>query len=410
MHVLVVSQYFWPENFRINDIVAGLHARGHTVTVLTGHPNYPSGTFTHGYQGRAVAQEQYQNIRVLRVPMLARGQGSGLRLGLNYLSFALMGSLLGPQLSREDYDVIFVYEPSPMTVGFPAMAIKARTGCPIAFYVQDLWPESLVATGFVRQPLLLRGIEQMVRAIYRACDLLLVTSRAFIPRVARLGVNENRIRYLPQYAEAFYQPLVHDPQWAAAQGVPPGFCVMFAGNMGTAQDLFTVLRAAELTQHDGIQWVFLGDGSVRAQLETRRDDLQLSNVHFLGSHPASSMPQFFAQSSALLVSLTDDELFSLTVPAKLQSYLACGVPILASLAGEGAQIVKEAAAGLVVPPGQPEALADAARQLASMDPQARARLGRSGRDYFERNFEREQSLSDLETILQELSAQRGKTA
>lgn len=406
MHILVVTQYFWPENFRINDIVSGLHERGHQVTVVTGHPNYPSGNFTHGYSGRTVVQEQFEGIRIVRVPLLPRGQNSGLRLALNYLSFAVSGSLLAPRFAREHYDAIFVYEPSPMTVGFPAIALKRRTSRPIAFYVQDLWPESLVATGFVTHPLLLKLVEEMVRTIYRACDLILVTSRAFLPKVQRLGVHAKRTHYFPQYAEAFYQPQAAEPTWAAAQGIPAGFTVMFAGNMGSAQDLFTVLRAAELTQADDINWVFIGDGSARAELEAQAADRGITNVHFLGSHPSDQMPRYFAQANALLVSLTADELFTLTVPAKLQSYLACGRPILASLDGEGAEIIREAKAGTVVPPQSPEKLAIGARGLKALSDEGREEMGRRGRHYFEQHFEREARLSELEELLAAL----GRTA
>ncbi|MDV6375395.1 glycosyltransferase family 4 protein [Deinococcus arenicola] len=400
MHVLVVTQYFWPENFRINDMVAGLHERGHQVTVLTGHPNYPGGSFTHGYRGKRVIQEQYEGIRVIRVPMLVRGQGSGLKLALNYLSFAVSGSLLGPGLVGSNFDAIFVYEPSPMTVGFPAMAIKLRTGRPILFYIQDLWPESLVATGFVTHPVLLRAVELMVRGIYRACDQILVTSRAFIPKVQRLGVPLERIHYYPQYAESFYRPQAPDLDWARARGLPDGFKIMFAGNMGTAQDLFTVLDAAEQTREQGIQWVFLGNGSVREEMEQRAASRDLSNVHFLGSHPAGEMPAYFAQADALLVSLTADDLFALTVPAKLQSYLACGRPILAALEGEGAQIVHEAGAGIAVKPGKSEVLANAAIQLQQLNHTTREELGQRGRRYFETHFERESMLTELENMLE----------
>lgn len=399
MHLLVVTQYFWPENFRINDIVSGLHQRGHQVTVLTGHPNYPSGTFTKGYDGRSVREEQYEGIRVLRVPMLARGQKSGMRLALNYLSFALSGSVLAPRLVKDHVDVVLVYGLSPMTVGFPAMVMKAVTRRPILFYLLDLWPESLAATGFVSSPLLLGAVAQMVRLIYRSCDLVLVTSRAFIPRVQRLGVTAGQIRYFPQYAEAEYQPQAPEPLWAQAQGLPQGFRVMFAGNMGMAQDLFTVLDAAERTLNSGIHWIFLGDGSARADLEMQVRERNLTNVHFLGSRPSREMPRFFAQADALLVSLTADELFALTVPAKVQSYLACGKPILASLDGEGAAIIREAGAGLVVPPQNAAALAFAALQMKEMDVDSRTILGERGRKYCEQHFERETQLSELETVL-----------
>ena len=399
MRLLVVTQYFWPENFRINDIVSGLHQRGHQITVLTGHPNYPSGTFAEGYDGRSVREERYEGIRVLRVPMRPRGQKSGVRLALNYLSFAASGSFFGPRLARDRYDAILVYGLSPMTVGFPAMVMKAKTRRPLVFYLLDLWPESLSATGFVTNPVLLGMVAQMVRLIYRACDGVLVTSRAFIPRVQKSGVSAERIYYFPQYAEAEYQPQAADLSWAQGQGLPEGFKVMFAGNMGTAQDLFTVLDAAERTLAQGIQWVFLGDGSVRADLEAQVAKRHLTNVHFLGSRPSNEMPQFFAHADALLVSLTANELFSLTVPAKVQSYLACGRPILASLDGEGAEIVREAGAGLVVPPQNADALASAALQLKEMDMQSREMLGQRGRHYCEQHFERETRLTELEKIL-----------
>ncbi|PTA67123.1 glycosyltransferase family 4 protein [Deinococcus arcticus] len=402
MHVLVVTQYFWPENFRINDLVMGLHQRGHRITVLTGHPNYPSGRFTHGYQGHQVREEQYEEIRVLRVPLLARGQRSGVRLLLNYASFALMASVLGPLLTRERFDVMFVYEPSPMTVGYPAMVLKRLTGRPIVFYVQDLWPESLSATGFVKHPWALKAVEWMVRGIYRACDRILVTSRAFMPRVQRLGVAPERIGYYPQYAEGFYQPLPTNPAWAHQNGLPRGFTIMFAGNMGTAQDLMTVLATAERLRDEEINWVFVGDGSVRAEMEARVQAQGLHRVVFLGSHPASEMPHFFAQADALLVSLTRDELFALTVPAKLQSYLACGRPILAALAGEGAQIVEEAGAGLTCAPQDAGALAEAALQLRALPEAERLEMGRRGRQYFEAHFEREALLTDLEQTLQQI--------
>jgi len=402
MHLLVVTQYFWPENFRINDIVTGLHQRGHRVTVLTGHPNYPSGAFTDGYRGRRVKIEQYGEIKVIRVPMLPRGQNSGLRLALNYLSFALSASVLGPRLANDRYHAIFVYEPSPMTVGFPAMMLKALSRRPIVFYLQDLWPESLAATGFVTHPFLLKAVEQMVRLIYRACDEILVTSRAFIPRVQRLGVKANKIHYYPQYAEDFYKPQPIDLDWSRKQQLSDGFKIMFAGNMGTAQDLFSVLEAARLTRDQGIEWVFVGNGSVKSELQQQVSGHKLQNVHFLASRPSIEMPQMFAQADVLLVSLTADELFTLTVPAKLQSYLACGRPVLGSLGGEGAEIIRESGAGLVVPPERPQELAEAAIRLKAMTAQQRAELGRRGRTYFDQNFERESLLTELEEKLTEV--------
>lgn len=402
MHILVVTQYFWPENFRINDLVTGLHERGHRISVLTGHPNYPSGRFFKGYSGKDIIREQYEGVQVVRVPLLPRGSDSGIRLALNYISFAISGTIFGLKLFKDQYDLIFVYEPSPMTVGFPAMALKRKLRRPIAFYIQDLWPESLSATGFVTQPTLLKLVERMVKTIYNSCDKILVTSRAFIPRVERLGYNPSNIHYFPQYAEDFYKPLPPNDEWALSQGIPDGFRIIFAGNMGSAQDLDNVVKAAKLTKGENVSWIFVGDGSAKSDLQEYVTLNELDNVYFFSSRPSDQMPAFFAQASALLVSLTSDELFALTVPAKLQSYLASGKPILASLAGEGANIVQESGSGIVVPPGDSEALAHAALQLRNMTEAARAEMGQRGRQYFERHFEREAIISDFEELFNKM--------
>jgi len=398
MRILIVTQYFWPENFRINDIVIGLQQQGHTLTILTGHPNYPSGTFAKGYSGRRVKHDLYNDMRVFRVPLFPRGQKSGLKLALNYFSFAFSGAIYALLCLKNEYDCIFVYEPSPMTVGFPAIALKFKIRKPIVFYIQDLWPDSLLATGFVKNPQIIKAVESMVRMIYRACDKILVTSKAFIPKVQQAGYPLASIAYLPQYAEAFYRPVEPDPSDPAQPTLPEGFKVVFAGNMGTAQDLFTVLDAAEKTINDGINWVFLGDGSVKEDLKTQSECRNINNVFFLGSFPAETMPQFFARADALLVSLTNDALFALTIPAKLQSYLACAKPILAMLNGEGATIVRDSNSGLVIAPGDSSQLAQAARQLKQISLEQRQQMGKNGRQYYEREFDRSTILAKLDDI------------
>jgi len=397
MRILVVTQYFWPENFRINDLVQGLVERGHSVTVLTGHPNYPEGRFAAGY-GKGVRRETHHGARVWRVPMLARGLGGGRGLALNYLSFALTASVLGPWLCRGPYDVVFVYEPSPMTVGFPAVVMKWVRRAPLVFWVQDLWPESLSATGFVQSRMILALVEQMVRWIYQRCDLILVTSRAFIPSVQRVGGRRRAIAYYPQSAEALYQPLAPADAPGAGAELPTGVRILFAGNLGTAQDLPTILAAAEQTRDlPDLHWVLLGDGSMRTWLEAEVTRRHLgATVHLLGRRPVTDMPKFFAHAEVLLVTLRREPIFAMTVPAKIQSYLACGRPVLAALDGEGAEVILEAGAGLAVPAEDVAGLALAARQLYGMAPEERERLGRRGRQYFLQNFEREKLLDVLE--------------
>jgi glycosyltransferase involved in cell wall biosynthesis len=403
MHILIVTQYFWPENFRINDIALGLHERGHEVTVYTGKPNYPEGHFHRGYGFFRRAREDWNGIRIIRVPLLPRGTSRALQLALNYLSFALCACLLAPFRVRGAFDAILVYQPSPMTVGLPALVLKKLKRAPILFWVQDPWPETLFATGAVHSSWILRAIERLARFIYHSCDLVLVQSRAFIEPIRARGIPQSRIAYFPNSAEPFYRPLALEPVPSEGHELPPGFRLMYAGNIGAAQDFETILAAAErLAGQPDLHWIVLGEGRaftfVAREVERRRLG---GRVHLLGRRPAQAMPRYFALADALLVTLRRDPMLALTIPSRLQSYLACARPILAALDGEGARVVREANAGLVCPPGDPEALAAAALALYRMPESDRRALGECGRRYFEQHFERNRLLAQLEGWLRD---------
>lgn len=408
VRILVVTQYFWPESFRINDLVLGLIERGYAVTVLTGKPNYPSGKFFAGYGLVGRSAENYHGADVRRVPLVPRGKGGALRLFLNYASFAAAATMLGPILCRDKYDAILVYEPSPVTVGLPALWFKRLHGAPVFFWVQDLWPESLSATGAVHSAWVLRQVERLVRFIYTGCDRILVQSRAFLRPIEALGVEPTRIFYFPNSAEPLYQPMNVSLVDRTQAGVPDGFVVMFAGNIGAAQDFETIMRAAELLQSQaGIQWVVVGDGRMRPWLEEQVKARGLSsNVHLLGKRPIETMPRLFAMADAMLVTLKKDRIFTFTIPSKVQSYLACGRPIVAALDGEGARVVQEAGAGLSVPAEDAAALAGAVLAMSLMDREQREAMGGNGRSYFERNFQRDMLLERLDGWLHE-TLQRG---
>jgi colanic acid biosynthesis glycosyl transferase WcaI len=404
LNLLVITQYFWPETFRINDLVEGLKGRGHDVTVLTGKPNYPDGSFFPGYGFLRPVREDYEGVSVLRTPLAPRGRGSGPALAVNYLSFALFASLLGPLLCRGRFDLIFVYEPSPVTVGLPAMVMKRVKRAPILFWVQDLWPESLQATGAVRSERMLSWVAKVVRYIYRGCDRILVTSKGFIPRVEAVGAAPKKVRYWPQWAETLYRPVELEEDAPEEKETPPGFRVVFAGNVGVSQSFETILGAAKkLEEYPGIRWVILGDGRRRKWVEGRVRELGLEDrVRLLGKRPVAAMPRYFALADALLVTLKRDPIFSLTVPAKIQSYLACGRPVVAALDGEGARVIEESGAGLTAPAEDAGALAAAILKLYEMSPEDREALGRRGRAYFEEYFEREKLLDRLEDWMEEL--------
>ena len=404
MHVLVVTQYFWPENFRINDVALGLKEKGHEVTVLTGQPNYPDGRFFPGYGFVTKLEEQYKGINILRVPLIPRGNGGTVRLLLNFFSFALSASLLGGWRCRGTYDVMLVFEPSPVTVGIPAMVLKKLRGTPILFWVQDLWPESLSATGTTESKWILSVVESLVRLIYRHCDKILVQSEAFRAPIERLGVKREAIAYFPNSAESFYRPLALERDASEQARLPKGFRVMFGGNIGKAQSFETILDAAQvLKERPDIHWVILGDGRmfswVRDEVQKRGLD---STVHLLGRFPAEQTPRYFAMADVLLVTLRRQPIFSLTIPSKIQSYLACGRPIIAALEGEGARVVREARAGLTTSSEDSAALADAVLAMYRMPEEERRAMGLRGRIYFETHFERAILLDRLVRWMTEL--------
>jgi glycosyltransferase involved in cell wall biosynthesis len=331
---------------------------------------------------------------------------------LNYLSFALLASLLAPVRCRGGFDVILVYEPSPITVGVPAIVLGALKKAPLLLWVQDLWPESLSATGAVQSPWVLKAVERLVRGIYRRCARILVQSRAFIEPITRLGIDARRIVYLPNSAEALYRPAQAVETVAQARELPAGFRVMFAGNIGAAQDFETIISAAErLKSHPDIQWVIIGDGRMLPWVTTEiaRRGLQ-HTVHLLGRHPVEAMPGFFARADAMLVTLKRDPIFAMTIPAKLQSYLASARPIIAALDGEGARIVVEAQAGLACPPEDPDALAEVVLAMQQLAPDARVAMAQRARACFEAQFERETLLTRLEGCLKDATTEASRCA
>ena len=407
MRVLIVTQYFWPESFRINDLATGLRGRGHEVTVYTGKPNYPEGRYFPGYGFFRRTREIYDGVRVIRAPLVPRGRSGRVGLVINYLSFALLASLAAPFLCRGDYDAILVFEPSPITVGLPALLLKWLKRAPLLFWVQDLWPDNLAATGMVRSKWVLDAVARFARFLYRRSDLVLVQSEAFTEPIRNLGIDERKILYYPNSAEAIYRPVAAGTP-PGQPALPDGFRVMFAGNIGAAQDFETILDAAErLRDERGIHWAIVGDGRMQSWVEAEVARRGLgATVHLLGRHPMETMPPLFAAADVMLVTLRNEPVFALTIPSKLQSYLACGRPIVAALDGEGARVVREAGAGVAVAAGDARALADAVLELARKPRPEREAMGERGRRYFEQHFERALLLARLEGWMTDLAAGR----
>lgn len=407
MHILIVTNHFWPENFRINDLAVGLKERGHEVSVLTGVPDYPEGKFYQGYGIFKRRFEEHRGIRVARFPLFPRGRGRGWELALNYFSSAFFSCLCAPFYCRGQYDVIFVFDTSPVTIGLPAILLKRIKSIPMIFWILDLWPESLSATGAVRSPKALSLVRYMVRFIHGQCDRILTSSRGFAQSIVATGGYDREIVYFPNWVESEYlQPAENLPS-AEFPIIPRGFRIMFAGNIGVAQDFETILSAAErLSSCLDIHWVIIGDGRmadwVREEVRKRKLEEQF---HLLGRYPAEAMPQFFMQADALLMTLRREPIFALTAPGKLQSYMACGKPIIAGLDGEGAMLVKEADAGVVCPAESPVELADRVLELYHMSSEARRQLGENGKQFAREHFDRNRLIDSLENMMTELVGQ-----
>lgn len=404
MRVLIVSQYFWPENFRVNDLCAELVCRGHTVTVLTGVPNYPEGRVFESYIKAPGDFTHYAGASVLRAPMIPRGRGS-LRLIINYVSFVIGASFSGlTRLRDRDFDVIFVFEPSPVTVGLPAILIGKLKKVPVVFWALDLWPETLAAVGVVKSPRILGWVGHLVHFIYDRCALVLGQSQGFLQYIRRYCSNPSKVRYFPSWAEEVFSDseVMPAPEASLRRDL---FNIVFAGNIGEAQDMPALLEAAEtLKAHQNIRWLIVGDGRKLEwlQAEVIQRGLQAS-VLLLGRHPVERMPSFYAHADALLVSLKRDPVFAMTIPGKVQSYLMTGVPLLGMLDGEGAAVIRNAGAGLTAGSGDSQGLAAAVLELMALPATARAEMGRRGRDYAQREFGRRQLIDRLEAMFFEVS-------
>lgn len=406
MNVLILSQHYWPETFRINEVAESLQRAGCQVRVLTGQPNYPDGKVLPGYRAWGVGREQHASgYTVHRVPLVPRGRGGALRLVANYLSFLTSAALLGPwSLRGEKVDVIFVYGTSPILQAIAGIVLKSIKRAPLVTWVQDLWPQSLEATGFVRSPRLLGAVAWVVRRIYRRCDLLLVQSQGFVPVVQAMA-GRTPVEYHPNPGELAFGEA--KAAGTPALELPPGFNVVFAGNFGTVQALDTIVEAAvRLKSYPDVRLVLIGSGSRNDWLAKTVRDRGLDNVLLPGRFPPEAMPGILTQASALLVTLTRGEILAQTVPSKVQAYLAAGRPVVASLDGEGARVVHEAGAGVTCPAEDAAALVESILALRQCSPDELTRMGAQGRRYYEEHFEPEALARRLAKRLAALQPQR----
>ncbi len=388
MRVLLLTQFFDPEpTIKGLPFARELARRGHDVEVLTGFPNYPGGKLYPGHRLRAFRRELVDGVRVNRVWLYPSHDRSAVRRVGNYASFALSAAALGLAVTRRP-DVVYAYHP-PGTIGVPAIALAARWRVPFVLDIQDLWPDTIAATGMLSSPGILRTLGAYCRFVYDRATQITVLSPGFREALVERGVPAEKVTVIPNWSDERALSAGADaPSPRAALGLEGRFVVLFAGTMGVGQALDPVLEAAArcLTRVPEAAFVFIGGGTERDRLERVATERGLANVRFLPRVPMEAMGPYLAMADGLLVHLRDDPLFRITIPSKTQAYMAAGRPILMGVRGDAAHLVREAGAGLVFDPESPDALTEAVAALAALSPEAREAMGAAGRDYYRRKL------------------------
>ena len=399
MHILIVSQYFWPENFRINDIALGLKEKGNEVSVLSGIPNYPEGKFFHGYSFFSQSKDVWNGIPIYRSRQFPRGHNNSVLLALNYFSFALFASWKVLWMKKK-YDRILVYQVSPVFLIIPALVAKWRWNIPLYINILDLWPETLASTRPGRSPILLKSVGAISDYLYRKADHLLLPFKSCQPILEKRGISSNQMSYLPNSIDDFYLPVPPDAQF---EHLFTGEThLLLTGNLGEAQGIPLIIDAANQlkSKYPSLRWILVGEGRSRKELEQLVKDKGLTQVvSFPGRFPASVMPALIARADASLLTLKKEPIFAITVPNRLQSYMACGKPILASIDGEAASIISAAKCGLVAPAGDLCEFISIVEKFMETSSEEREIWGDNARAYFLKNFERNKILDQLDELL-----------
>ncbi len=398
MKILFLSQYFFPENFKGNDLVFELVKHGHEVVVVTGKPNYPQGKFFPGYGFFKKSTEKIGGATVYRLPLIPRGKGGALGLSLNYFSFYISSALfflLGKP--KFDYDVIITQQLSPMTSALPGLWYKKKRNKPLFTWVLDLWPESIVATTPIKGGLVINWLEGLVRKLYHSSDVLLVSSLSFKDAIMRRGVASDKIIHFPNWAEDVFK---RDSSKQIFQQLPDGFNIVYAGNLGEAQDFPSVINAIKmLGNNKRINWNFVGDGRFKADLMALKTELSLDNVYLYPQHPVEFMPSLFKQADAMLLTLKGGSLISQTVPAKMQAYMSAGKLILAMIDGEAKDILMQSGCGFVVPAADSTGLGEAAIRASELPLEDQHEMEKKSLLYYQENFTKETALSKIGQLL-----------
>jgi len=396
-HILVISQYFYPEQFRINDICTEWVKRGYKVTVVTGIPNYPQGKYYDGYGIFKKRKETYNGIDIIRIPLIPRGNNA-IMLALNYLSFVVSG-FFWKAFTKIKADYVFIFEVSPMSQALPGVWYAKKREIPCYLYVTDLWPENVEIVAGIKNKGILKAIGVMVDYIYKRCDRIFTSSESFIQAIADRGTDRNKLEFWPQYAEDYYKPVERSN--ANVPEIPQDgiFNIIFAGNIGFAQGLDVLPEAAKILKESNtiVRFNIVGDGRFKDILKASVEENDVSNFfNFIDKQPAKRIPEFMAVSDATLISLSKSKVFSITLPAKTQSCLACGVPVIVSADGEIQNVINKAGAGVCSNAGDARGLAENIMKLVNLPDEKNKEMGRSAVNYYKENFDKEMLLTRMD--------------
>lgn len=391
--ILVICQYYKPEPFRISDICEEMVRRGHEVQVVTGYPNYPEGILYEGYGKNKHIDEVINGVKVHRCYTVPRHKGSIKRL-MNYYSYVVSSTkhVISKECVASDgksFDIVFCNQLSPVMMAIAAIAYKKKYKIPVVMYCLDLWPESLIAGGITRKSIVYKYFHYVSKKIYRQMDKILITSRMFSGYLEeQFGIPDEKIEYLPQYAEGIFEEI-------PARKEDGKFNFMFAGNIGSIQSVETVIKTAEILKEYPVIFHIVGSGSDLERLQ--EIGKKMKNVVFYGRRPIEEMPEFYAKADAMLVTLAADPILSLTLPGKVQSYMAVGKPIIGAIDGEARFVIEDAKCGFCGKSENAEELAENIKKFIKAD--NKIEMGRNARRYYEENFEEKLFMDKLESKL-----------
>ncbi len=406
VHILIISQYFYPETFRINDMAVEWVKRGYKVTAVTGIPNYPMGKFFDGYGYQTRRRERWKGVEIIRLPLIPRGRHS-IGMAANYISFAASG-LLWKSITKIRADLVFTFEVSPMTQALAGVWYKKKFHVPHFLYVQDLWPENVEEITGIHSPFLLKPVGWMADYIYENADRIFTPSVSFADAVAGRGVNRNRIYCWPQYAERFYKRLERKTARSRAGKESPVhripddgmFTVAFTGNIGTAQGLDILPKAAEILKKKNspaVRFVIVGDGRYQGEFE---QEIRAAGVQemflFIPRQDAGEIPKLLACCDAAFLSFGRSKLWEMTVPAKLQSYMACGMPVIAAVQGETRRVINEAGCGVCCDAGDAGGLAGCIWKLLAADGELLKQMGKNSLKYCRRHYDKTALMNEMD--------------